>query len=185
MSKFVEIKDPYTYGHQQRVGALSRRIAQNMGLPEDQIEAIEIASLLHDIGKVMLPSEIMTKPGKLTEQEFGLIKGHAENGYEILKEIDFGRPIAEIVRQHHERLDGSGYPNGIKNDEILLEARIMAVADVVEAMMSFRPYRPALGLEAALDEIKKNSGRLYDKEVVNHCIRILESGFMFQDDSSG
>lgn len=179
MSRSVAVKDPYTHEHQQRVAALSKRIATSMGLSEDQVEAVEMAAMLHDIGKFVVPSEILVKTGRLSELEISLIRSHAGSGYEILKDVNFGKPIAEIVLQHHERLDGSGYPNGIKDDEMLLEAKIIAVADVVEAMSSHRPYRAALGIDAALDEIKKNSGRLYDTEVADHCLKVMEEGFTF------
>jgi len=167
-----------TFGHQQRVSQLAVRIAQEMKLPEDKIEGIRIASLIHDIGKIGLPTEILTKPTKLSDIELNLIKGHSQIGYDILKSIDFHYPIAQIVRQHHERLDGSGYPQGLKDGEILLEARIIGVADVVEAMSSHRPYRPALGTDKALEEISQNKGILYDPEVVDICLKLFrEKGF--------
>ncbi len=153
MSKIIEAKDPYTSGHQYRVCQLAVSLAQEMKLPKDKIEGIRIASLIHDIGKIGLPTEILSKPTKLTDIEFSLIKNHSQIGYDILKSIDFSYPVAQIVLQHHERTDGSGYPNKIKGDEILLEAKIIGVADVVEAMSSHRPYRPALGIDKALEEI--------------------------------
>jgi len=181
MSKIVEAKDPYTAGHQQRVSQLSTAIAKELNLPPDKIEGIRIASLIHDIGKIGLPAEILSKPSKLTDIEFNLIKGHSQIGYDILKSIDFSYPVAQIVLQHHERLDGSGYPNNLKDDEILLEAKIIGVADVVEAMSSHRPYRPALGIDAALEEIIKNKGILYDPEVVDVCLKLFkEKGFKFE-----
>ncbi len=180
MSKVIELRDPYTAGHQQRVAKLAYAIAKEMGLPEDRIIGIQLAALIHDIGKMYIPAEILTKPGKLTDIEFEMIKAHPELGYNALKMIDFPWPIAEIIRQHHERLDGSGYPRGLKRDEILLEARIIGVADVVEAMASHRPYRPALGVDAALEEITKNKGKLYDPVVVDICVKLFrEKGFNF------
>jgi PAS domain S-box-containing protein len=181
MSRIIEAKDPYTSGHQHRVCQLAVSLAQELGLTEDKIEGIRIASLIHDIGKIGLPTEILSKPTKLTEIEFGLIKGHSQIGYDILKSIDFSYPIAQIVLQHHERLDGSGYPNNSKGDEIFLEARILGIADVVEAMSSHRPYRPALGIDVALEEISKNRGILYDPEGVDVCINLFkEKGFKFK-----
>jgi HD-GYP domain-containing protein (c-di-GMP phosphodiesterase class II) len=180
MSNMIEAK-PYTSGHQHRVCQLAVRIAQEMKLPEDKIEGIRIASLIHDIGKIGLPAEILSKPTKLADIEFSLIKGHSQTGYDILKSIDFSYPIAQIVLQHHERLNGSGYPNNLKGDKILLEARILGVADVVEAMSSFRPYRPALGIDKALEEIFQNKGILYDPEVVDDCLKLFkEKEFKFE-----
>ena len=151
-------------------------------MTEDQVEGIRTAAVVHDVGKIYVPSEILTKPGKLSDMEFSLIKTHAAAAYEILKTIEFPWPIADIVIQHHERLDGSGYPNGLKDDEILIEARIIAVADVVEAMASHRPYRPGLGIEVALDEVTKNRERFYDPNVVDACIALFkEDGFEFSD----
>jgi len=181
MSNIIEAKDPYTHGHQHRVCQLAVSIARNMKLPKDKVEGIRIASLIHDIGKIGLPTEILSKPGKLTDIEFSLIKDHSQIGYDILKSIDFSYPIASVVLQHHERLDGSGYPNNLKDDEIILEAKIIGIADVVEAMSSFRPYRPALGVDAALEEITQNRGILYDPEVVDVCLRLFkEKGFKFE-----
>jgi len=181
MSKIIEVKDPYTAGHQQRVSQLTTAIAKELNLSPDKIEGIRIASLIHDIGKIGLPTEILSKPGKLTDIEFSLIKDHSQIGYDILKSIDFSYPIAQIVLQHHERLNSSGYPNKLKGDEILLEARILGVADVVEAMSSFRPYRPALGIDAALEEISKNKGILYDPKIVDACIKLFkEKGFKLE-----
>jgi PAS domain S-box-containing protein/putative nucleotidyltransferase with HDIG domain len=181
MSKIIEAKDPYTSGHQHRVCQLAVPLARELGLPEDKVEGIRIASLIHDIGKIGLPTEILSKPSKLTDIEFNLIKGHSQIGYNILKSIDFSYPIAQIVLQHHERLNGSGYPNNLKGDEIMLEARIIGIADVVEAMSSFRPYRPALGIDKALEEISKNKGTLYDPEVVDACLKLFkEKEFKFK-----
>ena len=152
-----------------------------MKLPPDKIEGIRIASLVHDIGKISIPSEILSKPSKLSEIEHRLIKNHSQIGYDILKSIEFSWPIAQIVLQHQERLNGSGYPQGLKGDDTLLEAKIIAVADVIEAMSSHRPYRPAFGINKALEEISKNKGILYDPEAVNICIRLFkEEGFTFE-----
>jgi len=152
-----------------------------MKVSADQIEAIHIASLLHDIGKISIPLEVLNKPGRLTEMEFRLIQAHPQTAYDILKEIGFPWPVADIVLQHHERLDGSGYPQGLKGKEILLESRIIAIADVVEAMSSHRPYRPVLGIDKALEEIEKNKGKLYDSEVADACIRLFTEGrFKFE-----
>ncbi len=181
MSRIIEAKDPYTSGHQHRVCQLAVPLARELGLSPDKIEGIRIASLIHDIGKIGLPAEILSKPTKLADIEFSLIKGHSQTGYDILKSIDFSYPIAQIVLQHHERLNGSGYPNGLRADKILLEAKIMGVADVVEAMSSFRPYRPALGMDKALEEITQNRGILYDPEVVDACFKLFkEKGFKFE-----
>ena len=180
IGNIVEVKDPYTAGHQQRVSQLAVHIAQELNLPQNKIEGIRIASLVHDIGKISVPADILNKPTKLTDIEFSLIKDHPQIGHDILKSIEFPWPIAQIVLQHHERLNGSGYPNKLKGDEILLEAKIICVADVVEAMSSHRPYRPALGIDAALEEISKNKGILYDPEVVDICIKLVrEKGFQF------
>ncbi len=170
----AEARDPYTAGHQRRVSDLSRAIAQKMGLPQDQVDGVRMAGSIHDLGKIYVPSEILNKPGKIRSNEFELVKSHAEVGYEILKTINFPWPVAEIEIQHHERLDGSGYPNGLKGDEILLEARIIAVADVVESMSSHRPYRPALGIVKALEEIKAGRGTLFDERVVDACVSIFQ-----------
>ena len=181
LAKIVETRDPYTAGHQQRVSLLASAIAKEIGLPEDKVKGVKIASLIHDIGKINIPSEILSKPGKLTEEEFNLIKGHPKVGYDILKLIDFPWPIAEIVLQHHENIKGSGYPGGLKDDEIFLEAKIICVADVVEAMSSHRPYRPALGIDKALEEISQNKGILYDPEVVDICLKLFkEKSFKFE-----
>jgi len=180
MSNIIEAKDPYTSGHQHLVCQLAVPLARELGLPEDKVEGVRIASLIHDIGKIGLPTEILSKPGKLTDIEFSLIKGHSQVGYDILKSIDFSYPIAQIVLQHHERLNGSGYPNKLNGDKIILEAKIIGIADVVEAMFSFRPYRPALGIDAALEEISKNRGILYDPKVVDVCLKLFkEKGFEF------
>lgn len=180
VSKIVEVKDPYTAGHQQRVSQLATAIAKELNLSQDKIEGIRIASLIHDAGKIGVPTEILSKTTTLSDIEFSLIKEHSQIGYDILKSIDFSYPVARIVLQHHEKIDGSGYPNKLKGDEILLEAKILGVADVVEAMSSHRPYRPALGIDKALEEISQNKGILYDPEVVDVCIRLVrEKGFKF------
>ncbi len=177
-----ELRDPYTAGHQKMVTQLAMAIANEMGLPEDQIKALRVAGLLHDVGKVYVPSEILSKPGKLSDLERGLAKTHASASYDIVKAIKFPWPVCRIIIQHHERLDGSGYPKGIKGDEIILEARILAVADVVEAMTSHRPYRPALGIDKALEEITMNRGVLYDETVVDACVTLFkEQGFKFPE----
>jgi PAS domain S-box-containing protein/putative nucleotidyltransferase with HDIG domain len=174
-------RDPYTAGHQHRVADLARSIASEMGLPKDQIDGIRTAAMIHDIGKISVPAEILSKPTRLSNLEFGLIKTHVQGGYDILKDIEFPWPIARIVHEHHERMDGSGYPNGLPGDQILLESRILMVADVVEAIASHRPYRPTLGIEVALGEIEKNKGILYDPEVVTACLRLFrEKGFKLE-----
>jgi putative nucleotidyltransferase with HDIG domain len=180
MSLIVERKDPYTAGHQRRVAKLACAIGREMGLAADQIQAIRVAAMLHDLGKIFVPAEILNKPGRLTEGELALIKTHPSTDHEILKTIDFSCPVADIVAQHHERIDGSGYPAGLGGDQILPEAKILGVADVVEAMSSSRPYRPALGPDEALREIVKNKGILYDPDVVTACVRLLtEKKFSF------
>ena len=180
IAKIVEIRDPYTAGHQLNVSKLTTAIAQEMKLPPDKIEGIRIASLVHDIGKISIPAEILSKPTKLSEIEYNLINDHSQIGYDILKSIDFPWPVAQIVLQHHEKIDGSGYPQGLKGEKILLEAKIMGVADVIEAIFSHRPYRPALGIDKALEEISKNKGILYDPEVVDTCLKLFkEKGFKF------
>ena len=177
----VEMRDPYTAGHQQRVTDLARAIATEMGCPPECVDGIRMAGILHDIGKIAVPAEILSKPGKITPSEFEIIKTHSQVGYDILKGIEFPWPIAKIVLQHQERIDGSGYPNGLKGDEIILEARILAVADVVEAMSSHRPYRAAHGVDKALEEITRNKGVLYDSDVAEACVRVFkEKGFKFK-----
>ena len=171
MAFTVETKDPYTAGHQRRVTDLARAIATEMGLSKEQIEGIRMAAVIHDIGKITVPTDILNKPGRLTGNEFGIIKCHPTVGYDVLKTIEFPWPIAQIIFQHHERMDGSGYPQGLSGEEIILEARILAVADVIEAMASFRPYRPARGLDKALEEISQNRGVLYDPAAVDACLK--------------
>jgi PAS domain S-box-containing protein/putative nucleotidyltransferase with HDIG domain len=178
MVSAVEMRDPYTAGHQVRVAELARAIATEMGLPQDKIEEIRMAGSIHDIGKLSIPAEILVKPTKLTDIEFSLIKEHSRSGYEMLKNVESPWPLAQIVYQHHERMNGSGYPKNLKGDEIILEARIMAVADVVEAMASHRPYRPSLGIDAALAEIEKNKGTIYDNNVADACLKLFrEKGY--------
>jgi PAS domain S-box-containing protein/putative nucleotidyltransferase with HDIG domain len=176
LSRLGEARDPYTAGHQQRVAELACAIAAEMGFPEDRIEGIRVASKLHDIGKIHVPGEILSKPGALDEMEFGFIKTHPKVGYEILRAVEFPWPVAEVALQHHERLDGSGYPQGLSGDEILPEARIVGVADVVEAMCTHRPYRPALSISAAIEELSKNRGRLYGPTAVDACLKLLRTG---------
>jgi putative nucleotidyltransferase with HDIG domain len=170
----VETKDPYTAGHQSRVANLAGAIAAEMHLPTDTVEGIRMAGVIHDIGKISVPAEILSKPGKLSQKEFELIKDHPQTGYEVLKDVEFPWPIAQIILQHHERLNGSGYPRGLVGEEALLEARIIAVADVIEAIASHRPYRPSRGIEAALSEIEQNKGVLYDASVVDACVKLFE-----------
>ncbi|HBB16953.1 MAG TPA: hypothetical protein DCZ97_08110, partial [Syntrophus sp. (in: bacteria)] len=178
LASAVESRDPYTAGHQTRSANLARTIAVEMGLPQDKIEGIRMAGSIHDIGKLSIPAEILSKPTKLSEIEFALIKAHSQRGFEMLKDVKSPWPLAEIVYQHHERMDGSGYPRNLKGEEILIEARILSVADVVEAMASHRPYRPGLGIDAALSEIEKNRGLFYDDAVADACLRLFrEKGF--------
>lgn len=185
MSILVETRDPYTAGHQVRVANLARAIATEMGLSKDKIEGIRVSGVLHDLGKIYIPSQILNKPGQLIDIELSLIKMHSQIGYNILKSIDFSWPVADIILQHHERIDGSGYPSGLKGNQILIEAQIISVADVVEAMASHRPYRPALGIDVALDEISKNKGKLYNSEIVDCCIKVFkEKHFNFEDINS-
>ncbi|MGB9907856.1 MAG: HD domain-containing phosphohydrolase, partial [Candidatus Saccharicenans sp.] len=176
----IEMRDPYTAGHQRRVARLAEAIALETSLPEPRVEGLKLAAEIHDIGKIYVPAEILSKPTKLTELEYTIIKTHPQAGYEILKNIEFPWPIDRIVLQHHERMDGSGYPGGLKGEDILLEARILAVADVVEAMSSHRPYRPAFGLDIALKEIQENRGILYGPDEVDACLKLFkEKGFSF------
>jgi len=172
----IELRDPYTSGHQRQVAEIAVAIAAEMGLPEHVQTGLRVAGSVHDVGKIMVPSEILTKPGRLTPLEYLLVKEHAQQGYEVLKSVEFPWPVAEVARQHHERMDGSGYPRGLKGGEILLEARIVAIADVVESMAAHRPYRAGLGIEAALAEIEANAGRLYDPEAAQACLRIFREG---------
>lgn len=176
----IEKKDPYTSGHQQRVATLANAIAKEMGLPQDQIDGVRMAAMIHDIGKNAIPGQILSKPSKLTKLEMEMIKEHSQMGYDILKGIEFPWPVAQMVLQHHERIDGSGYPQGLLGDGIFLGAKILGVADVVEAMASHRPYRASLGLDKAMEEISKNRGILYEPDVVDAGLRLLrEKGFEF------
>jgi HD-GYP domain-containing protein (c-di-GMP phosphodiesterase class II) len=170
----VEKRDPYTSGHQQRVAELSRAIGMEMGLSQDQVEGLAIASAIHDIGKISLPAEILAKPSQLSSLEKGLIQAHSQAGYDILKNVQFPWPVAQIVLQHHERMNGTGYPQGLSGEGILKEARIVGVADVVETMSSHRPYRPSMGIDKALEEISTQKGILYDPDAVNACLRLIE-----------
>ena len=173
ISSLAERRDPYVAGHQHRVADLARAIATEMGLTTDRIESIGLAAAIHDIGKICIPADILCRPAKLTDTEFNFIKTHAKSGFDILKDIEFPWPIARMIIEHHERMNGSGYPKGLSKDSTLLESRILAVADVVEAMNSRRPYRPSLGIDAALNEITRNRNILYDPEVVDACLRVF------------
>ncbi len=178
----VEMRDPYTAGHQQRVAQLSVAIARELGLAEERIHGLHLAAGIHDLGKIHIPSELLSKPGKLSTIEFELIKVHPQVGYDIIKDVQFPWPIADMILQHHERLDGSGYPNGLRSEQLLTESKILAVADVVEAMASYRPYRPGLGIGAALAEIGKHRGVLFDEAAVDACIRLFrEQRFSFDE----
>jgi len=184
MSMTLELRDPYMAGHQHRVAGLAVAIAQEIDLPWEKIEGLRLAGIIHDIGKIAAPAEIMAKPGRLTKTEFQLIKDHPRVGFEMIKDIALPWPVAHIILQHHERLDGSGYPEGLAGDAILPEARILAVADVVEAVCSLRPYRPALGVEKALEEIRKGRGIRYETRVVDACIRLFREGrFSFRKET--
>ncbi len=177
LSATLEIRDPYTAGHQQRVSEIAVALAQEMGLSASETKCLRITGLLHDIGKIVVPAEILSKPGKLSEPELNLIKTHCRAGYEILKEVKFPWEVATMILQHHEHLDGSGYPEGLKGQEIMFEARVLAVADAVEAMASHRPYRAGLGLEQALAEIRSKRGVWYEAGVVDACLRLFKQGF--------
>jgi len=186
MIQIVEMRDPYTSGHQDRVAALAVAIAREIGLPDDLVKGIEITARIHDIGKVYIPMEILSKPGTFTDVERQIIQSHAQGSYDILKPIDFPWPVAEAAYQHHERMNGSGYPRGLKGNQIILEAKILMVADVVEAMASHRPYRPSCGIDAALEEISSRSGLLYDSTIVDYCIKLFREGrFSFKGTFSG
>ncbi|HEY5471631.1 MAG TPA: HD domain-containing phosphohydrolase, partial [Candidatus Limnocylindrales bacterium] len=180
LSATTELRDPYTAGHQRRVAELAGAIAAGLGWDEARIEMVTTAGLLHDVGKIIVPAEILARPGRLSELEMEIIRGHAAASAALIAGIEFGGPVAAIVNQHHERLDGSGYPQGLRGENILPEARILAVADVVEAMSSHRPYRPALGMEVALAEVREHAGVEYDADVVAACARLIEEeGFEF------
>ena len=175
LSRTVEMRDPYTASHQDIVAELACAIAAELQLPEERIDGLRMASLLHDIGKIYIPSEILNKPRRLSDPEYAMIKHHPQVAMDILKDIDFPWPLAQIIYQHHERMDGSGYPQGLTGRDILMEARILAVADVFETIASHRPYRPALGIDKAILELRDNSGRLYDPAVVDACLRLVEN----------
>jgi HD-GYP domain-containing protein (c-di-GMP phosphodiesterase class II) len=177
-----EMRDPYTAGHERRVAEIAVAIAIDIGFDKNRQEGIRVAGYLPDVGKIKVPAEILSKPGKLTENEYNLIKEHAQSGYEVLNRVSFPWPIAEVALQHHERMDGSGYPQQLKGDSILIEARIMAVADTVEAMSSHRPYRTGLGIEKALAEIEQGRGTSYDMNVVDICLKLFRGkGFVIPD----
>jgi putative nucleotidyltransferase with HDIG domain len=185
MCAVVEMKDPYTADHQRRVASLACAIAREIGLSEWRINGIRVAGLLHDVGKMVVPAEILSKPGKISEHEFSIIKTHPIVGYEILKKVEFPWPVTDAILQHHERLDGSGYPNGLSGDQITLEAKILGAADVVEAMSSHRPYRPSLGIDNALAQLTQNKNVLYDPEVVEACLALFhKKKFEFEQASS-
>jgi HD-GYP domain-containing protein (c-di-GMP phosphodiesterase class II) len=178
MGTAVEVRDPYTAGHQRRVARLATAIGRELALPDEQLRGLQLAGSIHDLGKLSVPSELLVKPSRLTELEMSLVRLHVGAGYEIIKNIDFPWPIARMVREHHERLDGSGYPQGLKGEMILLESRILAVADTIEAMASHRPYRAALGVQLALAEIERGSGTIYDPDIANACLRMFrDKGF--------
>ncbi len=170
----LDLRDPYTAGHQREVAGIATAIARELELSDDQIKGIEVAATLHDVGKIAIPSEILSRPGRLSAAEFEIIKTHAASGWSIVADVPFPWPVADMILQHHERLDGSGYPHGIAGDEILLGSRIISVADVISAMSAHRPYRPARGLSAALEELKANRNRLYDPTVVDACLRLFQ-----------
>ncbi len=176
MTRTIETRDPYTAGHQQRVADLAVAMAEKMNLSSDQVEGILMAGRVHDLGKISVPAEILSKPGKLTDIEFALIKTHPTTGYNIIADIEFPWPIARMVLEHHEKMNGTGYPRALSGDELLIESRILCVADVVEAMSSHRPYRPALGVETALAEISRNKGVLYDTAAVEACLALFKDG---------
>ena len=182
LTSVVEARDPYTAGHQRRVGNLSAEIAKNMGLSSEEIGLVRTIGYIHDIGKISIPAEILAKPGKLSPLEFEMIKIHAQKGYEMLCTASLPSIVCDAVYQHHERCNGSGYPQGLTNNEICKEAKILIVADVVEAMVSHRPYRPALGLDKALEEIKAQSGILFSEDVVQACISLFENGYSLEDE---
>ena len=181
MARVVETRDPYTAGHQRRVAALGHAIAERIELSKETAAGTNMAGVIHDLGKLRVPADILTNPGRLTDHEFGIIKTHPQVAYDILKDIDFTWPLADIVHQHHERPDGSGYPQGLAGNDILVEAQILGIADVVEAMASHRPYRPALGLETALEEIAAGTGTRYAREPAEACLELFASGsFSFE-----
>jgi putative nucleotidyltransferase with HDIG domain len=179
VANMVDLRDPYTSGHERRVGIIASDIAREMGWSEERCQNLQLIGLVHDIGKIAIPAEILSKPTRLTALEYEMVKTHAQQGYEILKDVEFPLPIAEIIREHHERMDGSGYPQGLKGEEILPEARILAVADVLESIASHRPYRPALGIDAAIEEIEKHRGIWFDPDVVDATLRLIrDKGYL-------
>jgi len=181
LASYTEKGDPYTAGHQRRVARLASAIGEEMGLSTYRVEGMRIAAILHDIGKVTVPPEILSKPGRITQAEYEIIKAHPQAGYEIIKEIEFPWPVGQAILQHHEKLNGSGYPQGLRDGEVILEARVLAVADMVEAMSTHRPYRPALGISMALEELVQSKGVLYDPRVVNACCNLFhERGFSLE-----
>ncbi len=183
MATVVETRDPFTAGHQRRVADLAQAIAQDMGLSQKRVDGLRTAAALHDLGKISVPAEILSKPTRLSEMEFSLVKLHSQSGYDILKNIDFPWPVARMVLEHHERIDGSGYPGGLRGEDVLLESRILAVADVVEAMGSYRAYRPFLGIDIALDEITANRGVTFDPQAVDACVALFrEKGYRLPDE---
>ncbi|MCP3941258.1 MAG: PAS domain S-box protein [Desulfobacteraceae bacterium] len=177
VSRTVEIRDPYTAGHQRRVAHLAANIARDLDLSEERIEGIFLGALIHDIGKIAVPSEILSRPGELSPEDIGYLKVHSQKGYEILEPVNFPWPVAEIALQHHEHLDGSGYPQGLRGDEILLDAQIVSVADIVESLTAHRPYRPAYPLNEVLAFINKNVDRLYDRDIVKTCVQLFKKGY--------
>ena len=186
MAGLVEAADPYTAGHQERVGELALAIATELGMEEDRLDGLRVAGVIHDIGKISVPRQLLVKPTRLTDLEMDLIRGHAEAGFIVLRDIEFPWPVARVVHEHHERMDGSGYPQGLAGDQLLLESRVLAVADVVESMAAHRPYRPALGVDVALTEIRKNRGTLYDPDVVDACCRLFdEKGYKLPELKDG
>jgi PAS domain S-box-containing protein len=172
-ANMVELRDPYTAGHQRQVAHIAVAIARDLVLPDEEVQGIEVAATLHDIGKIAIPAEILGRPGRLTPAEFEIVKTHCQAGHDIMADVPYPQPVAEMILQHHERLDGSGYPRGLKAGDILMGSRIVSVADVFSAMASHRPYRPALGKSAALDELRAYSERLYDKDVVDSVVRVV------------
>ncbi|HUC37364.1 MAG TPA: HD-GYP domain-containing protein [Acidimicrobiales bacterium] len=178
VANMVEVRDPYTGGHQHQVAEIATAIAQELSLDEDDVNGIEVASTIHDIGKIAVPIEILIRPGRLSHAEFEIIKTHSQVGHDIVSEVSFPWPVAEMILQHHERLDGSGYPRGLRGKDILLGARIVAVADVVSAMAEHRPYHPALGVDAALAEIEARGGELFDSQAVGACVRVFRAGLV-------
>ena len=178
LSASVEMRDPYTAGHQERVARIAGAVASELHLEPDHIEAIELAARIHDIGKLSVPAELLARPGRLSEPEMAVVRMHTQAGFDLLNRVHFPERVAQMVFQHHERCDGSGYPRGLRGEQILLGSRIIAVADVVESMASSRPYRGALGLDAALDEIQRGNGTIYDGKVVEALLRVMESGLV-------